>query len=140
MGGGITMRRIFLLSSILLLSAVWAVAQYDSGSTSESKAPASESKAPASESTAPASNMTIEGCLGGAVGNFTLTDQTGTTYQLTGNTEKMSDHVGHTVRVTGVSSSGAKDPGSMSEAAGAQPATLSVTSFKHVSASCKPTQ
>ena len=117
------MRKIFVLSSILLLSAVWAVAQYDSGSTSQSKATASQ--------------MTIEGCLGGAVGNFTLTDQSGTIYQLTGNTEKMNAHVGHTVRVTGISSSGAKEPGSMSEA-NEPPPILSVTSFKHVSTSCNP--
>jgi hypothetical protein len=122
------MRKIFVLSSILLLSAVWAVAQNDSGSTSKSRD---------TNTTGDMSQVTIEGCLGGAVGNFTLTDQSGTIYQLTGNTEKMNAHVGHTVRVTGISSSGAKEPGSMSEA-NEPPPILSVTSFKHVSTSCKP--
>ncbi len=117
------MKRILLLSYILLLSAVWAIAQYDAGSQSNTDS----------------GKMTVEGCLSGTAGNFSLTDKsTGTTYQLTGNTAKLQNHVGHTMQVTGTASAGTTNPaGSMSsstEPSGAK--TLNVTSFKHISATC----
>ena len=123
------MKRILLLSSILLLSAVWAVAQYGSQQPSAS-----------SQNSSDASKTTIEGCLAGSVGNYSLTDKSGNTYQLTGDTAKLQAHVGHTVQVTGTpnASSGSatgSQSGSMSGPADASPA-LNVTSFKHVSTSC----
>jgi len=118
------MKRIFLLISILLLSAAWAAAQYGGGYDSQS-----------SGSNPGTSQVTVQGCLAEEGGAFTLTDQAGTTYQLTGRTEKLSAHVGHTIQVTGTSGTVAQVPGSMSEGTGAQPA-ISVTSFKHVSSSC----
>src|ERR1700681_536383 len=109
------MKRIILLSSILLLSAVCAVAQYESQQPSAS-----------SQSSSDASKTTIEGCLAGSVGNYSLTDKSGTTYQLTGDTAKLQAHVGHTVQVTGTpnASSGSatgSQSGSMSGPADAQP-------------------
>jgi len=46
------------------------------------------------------SNTTIEGCLDGAIGSYTLTDRAGASYRLTGNTALLKIHVGETVRVT----------------------------------------
>jgi hypothetical protein len=115
------MKKIFLLSSILLLSAVWAVAQYDNQSSGESK------------TSADSSATTVEGCLSGASGSYTLTDKSGATYQLTGDTAKLDKHVGHTIQVTG--SAMASSAGSMSESADKQQ-TFNVASFKHISASC----
>jgi hypothetical protein len=119
------MKRLLLLSSILLLSAVWAVAQYD---------------APSQDDT---NKTTIQGCLAGSDGNFTLTDKSGTTYQLTGATAKLQAHVGHTISVTGTTGPSAGAPGmqsgSMSAPAETQP-TLNVTSFKHVSPNCSSTR
>lgn len=121
------MKKILLLGSILLLSAVWVVAQYDNQSNAST--PSSSSK------------TTIEGCLSGSDGNFSLTDKSGTTYQLTGDTAKLDKHVGHTMEVTGMatSSSASKtstEAGSMSGPAEMQQ-TFNVSSFKHVSGSCK---
>jgi hypothetical protein len=87
-----------------------------------------------------AGSTTLQGCLGGSDGNFNLTDKTGTKYQLSGDTSKMTAHVGHTVQVTGTSASGASSPtssqtGSMSGSADSGH-TFTVTSFKHVSGSC----
>jgi Protein of unknown function (DUF5818) len=118
------MKRSFLLISILLLSAAWAVAQYGGGYNSQS-----------SDSNRDSSQVTVLGCLAEAGGALTLTDQAGTTYQLTGKTEELSAHVGHTIRVTGASSLATHVPGSMSEGTEMQP-TLSVASFKHVSSDC----
>ena len=52
-----------------------------------------------------AGQMTVEGCLSGSNGNFTLSDKNGTSYQLTGDTAKLSEHLGHEVKVTGTSGS-----------------------------------
>jgi hypothetical protein len=62
----------------------------------------------------------------------------GTTYQLQGNTSKLSAHVGHEVQITGSTSSGsaASSPTSSSQSAGTQP-TLMVQSFKHIAKTCK---
>lgn len=121
------MKKILLLSSIFLLSAVWAVAQYDSQPSASSQSSSSD-----------AGQTTLEGCLGGSNGSYSLTDKSGTTYQLTGDTGKLEHHVGHTMQVTGTASTGSStsnSSGSMSEAAEAQP-TFNVISFKHIAASC----
>lgn len=121
------MKKPFLLSSILLLTAAFAVAQYGSQSGSN-------------PSSSDMSQTTIQGCLAGSDGNYTLTDKSGTTYQLTGDTAKLQNHVGHTIQVTGTS---APDAGDMSEkqsgsmsAPSDSPPMFNVTSFKHVSATC----
>ena len=80
-------------------------------------------------------NVTIVGCLAADEGGYTLTDRSGAIYQLTGETGKLRAHVGHTMQVTGVSTSVMHQPGSMSEGMRTQP-TLSVVSFKHVKADC----
>jgi hypothetical protein len=76
-----------------------------SGSASSSDGYSSASSSPAD---------TLEGCLSGSAGNFTLTDQSGKTYQLAGDTSKLSDHVGHQVRITGSEGSGAGESASSS--------------------------
>src|SRR5262249_41035713 len=43
----------------------------------------------------------VEGCIGGASGSYTLTDSAGKTWKLTGNTSKLGDHVGHMVEASG---------------------------------------
>lgn len=130
------MKRILLLSSILLLSAVWAVAQYDNQSSTSSQS---------SQTSSTASETTIQGCLSGANGNLSLTDKSGTTYQLTGDTAKLEKHVGHTVELTGTevtsSASNATEnsSGAMSGSAEAQP-MFNVTSFKHISSKCSSSE
>jgi hypothetical protein len=129
------MKRILLLSSLLLLSAVWAVAQYQSQPSTSSQSSSDN-----------ATQTTIQGCLAGSAGSYSLTDKSGTTYQLTGDTAMLQAHVGHTVQVTGTTSSSAsssasttdKQSSSMSGPSDTQP-TIAVTSFKHVSTSCNAT-
>jgi hypothetical protein len=118
------MKRILLLGSILLLSAVGAFAQYD--------------KQP--DPSSPGTTMTtVEGCLASADGNYSLTDKFGTTYQLAGDTAKLQAHVGHTIQITGSTSPNTQTTGdhagSMSGAADARQ-MFTVTSFKHVSPHC----
>jgi hypothetical protein len=118
------MRRIVLLISILLLFATWTMAQDDSGLNSQINS---------------TNKVTVKGCLNGEVGELTLTDRAGNAYQLTGNTQKMIDNVGHTVLVTGVKPSGVPAPGSMAadeDADSDTPPSLSVISFEDVSPNC----
>ena len=127
------MRKLFLLVSVLLLGLSWAIAQ---DSTSQGSSTASGSSGQTSRTGA--GQMTVEGCLSGSNGNFTITDKNGTSYQLTGDSAKLSEHVGHEVKVTGTSgSAGAGASGSTESSAGGTGQTLQVTSLKHISKTCK---
>jgi hypothetical protein len=76
-----------------------------------------------------------------------LTDQSGKTWQLSGDTSKLSDHVGHQVRISGTdnsssaSSSGSAGTSPSSSATGAgassgsQP-TFTVQKVKMISSTC----
>ena len=136
------MRKMFLLLSVLLLGMSWAVAQSTTGSQDQNgSAGASQSgtsgySGQSSSPTNAGGQMTVEGCLSGSSGNYTLTDKNGTAYQLTGDTAKLSEHVGHEIKVTGTSASaGASASGSTeTSAAGSAGAgqTLQVASVKHI--------
>ena len=134
------MRHLLLLISVLLLGACWAVAQDTTNPTSPDPSQTSPTSASSSQTGATtASGATaVEGCLSGASGNYTLTDKNGVAYQLTGDTAKLSEHVGHEVKITGTSSSAS--PGGGGTAAGtanANSPTLEVSSVKHISKTCK---
>jgi Protein of unknown function (DUF5818) len=45
--------------------------------------------------------IAVKGCLQGSHGNYTLMADNGTTYQLQGDTSKLSAHIGHEVQITG---------------------------------------
>jgi hypothetical protein len=83
------------------------------------------------------SAVSIQGCLSGSDGNYTLTDHQGTAYQLSGDTSKLSAHVGHEVKITGTtgSSSATADNGMANSTPAAQ--TLQVDSMKHISKTCE---
>jgi len=129
------MRRLLLLVSVLLLGACWAVAQDATSPSSNSSASSGQTGSTASGTT------TVQGCLSGSSGNFTLTDKHGNSYQLTGDTAKLSEHVGHEVKVTGTTSSptSAASGGSAANTAGAagNSQTLEVSSMKHISKTCQ---
>ncbi len=119
------MTKTFLLALSLLVSTAWVAAQsqYPQTGTSQTGTTASQ--------------QTVKGCLQGSDGNYTLMADSGTTYQLQGDTSKLSAHVGHEVQVTGstMSASGSSSSTTTQSSATQQP-TLSVQSFKHISKSC----
>ena len=174
------MRKTSLITAILLLSAVWAVAQTSPSSSPQSTTPGSSSQpstspsstSPSQQPAAPDASSTttqttttqttqtssdsansIEGCLSGSAGNWTLTDQSGKTWQLSGDTSKLGDHVGHQVRLMGTdnsgsgSSSGAASATNPSSGAGATGAgsssgsqsTFNVKKVKMISSTCSTT-
>ncbi|MGA8619721.1 MAG: DUF5818 domain-containing protein [Candidatus Sulfotelmatobacter sp.] len=114
--------RHLLMFSVLLLGMSWAAAQnYPSqGSTGNTSG-----------------QQTVKGCLSSSGGTYTLTDKSGKTFQLAGDTAKLSDHVGHEIKVTGtVSSSSASSSDATGQTGAGQP-TLEVSSVKHISKTCE---
>jgi Protein of unknown function (DUF5818) len=110
--------RHLLLFGVLLLGVSWAAAQ----------------TSPSQGTSGNTGQETVKGCLSSSGGNYMLTDKTGKTFQLTGDTSKLSDHVGHEIKVTGTEGSApASSNGAMSEA---NP-TLEVSTFKHISKTCE---
>ena len=71
----------------------------------------------------------IEGCITSVAGGFTLTDNSGKTYQLTGDTSQLADQAGHWDKVYGEESSAGA-------ASGGGPSTFTVRKIKMVSTTC----
>jgi Protein of unknown function (DUF5818) len=136
------MPKTLMLAAVLLLSAAWLQAQQDpnAGSSPSSSSPSSSSQSDMSKGSSDTGGQSVEGCLQGSNGNFTLTDNAGTTYTLAGDTSKLTEHVGHEVRIKG-STSGAGAGAGAGASAGAGAAgggqTLTVESVKHVAKTCK---
>lgn len=152
------MRKSFLLTAVLLLSCAWAVAQTSPSSPSQSTQPSTQSPSTTSpSSTSPSAQQpdtsssgsagatsgatssdkgnAIEGCLAGSAGSYTLTDASGTSYQLAGDTSKLADHVGHQVKVWGdAGSASSASTGASASASAGQ--TFNVKRVKMVASSC----
>jgi len=130
------MRKMSLLAAVLLLSSAWVLAQNSTPPSSDqnpsTSAPSSaQQPAQQPDTSQTATGQSFEGCVGGSAGNYTLTDATGKTYQLAGDTSKLGDHVGHQVRITGDESGGA---GAAAAAGGSS--TITVKKVKLLSSSC----
>ena len=127
------MSRIFMLALALVCSTAWLQAQD----------PYPQNPPSGSSQTGAASGQTsVQGCLQGSNGNFTLTDNSGMTYQLQGDTSKLGKHVGHEVEITGTTTSGSGAAGSSPSSSsgmsqGSSQQTLTVEKVKHMSESCK---
>ena len=117
------MRKMFLMASLVLLSAGWAAAQNVSDPN------------PDFASRSAAYRATLEGCLDGAAGNYILTLPSGSIIHLAGKTEELTSHVGENVRVTGVVTPIVNVPGTNREATETE-ATLSVNSFLPTAGVC----
>jgi hypothetical protein len=123
----VSMRHLLFLASILLLGVTWAVAQ---------NAPATSQKGYSQSSTSTGSQTSVEGCLSSSAGKYMLTDKNGKMYELTGDTSKLAEHVGHEIKVTGTESAATgASTGTMAKES--TEASLDVTSFRHISKTCK---
>jgi len=127
------MRKTFFVMLILLAASAWAVAQQDANSQN---APSSSTT---SQATAPPSGTNgIQGCLGGSGDNYTVTDKTGTTYQLQlpgGDTSKLKEHIGNEVLVMGAVANAAPGNPSASSSSHNQP-SINVKGISKVSDTC----
>jgi hypothetical protein len=121
------MIKTFFLALSLLISVAWISAQTQNPQTGSS-----QTGATATEQT------TVRGCLQGSNGNYTLTADNGTAYQLEGDTSKLSAHMGHEIQVTGSTESASASKGQTNtQTSTARQPTLTVKSFKHISKTCK---
>ncbi|HLV87368.1 MAG TPA: DUF5818 domain-containing protein [Candidatus Sulfotelmatobacter sp.] len=125
-----------LMLSVLLLGASWVVAQDSTPSGQSGSTTSSQTGSQSGSGQMSGGSHTVEGCLSGSGGQYTLTDKHGTAYQLTGDTSKLAEHVGHEIRVTGTESSASATGGSSDMGAGGQK-TIEVSSMKHISKTCK---
>ena len=112
------MKRITAVIVMLLLCAVWAIAQQSNASSRMKE-------------------ITVTGCLSRDGGTFTLTDMSGKSYQLTGNMSQFSDRVGHKVEIKGSVSQSSGTPSSASAPDSEQP-LVDVSSMKNLSKKCSP--
>ncbi len=147
------MKKIFYCLSLGAMCASLALAQ----DTATAPSAASVDSNSSSNVNANANAGSIQGCLSGSDGNYTLTqDGTNTTFNVAGSDSLLKNHVGHEVALTGQVTSGAGDsataPGSASEPSQAQPSqtqpsqpsatngaagnTIQVTDVKMVSKTC----
>lgn len=121
------MPKTVMLVLALLVSSVWLTAQeYPQTGSSQTGNTA-------------AGQNTIQGCLQGSNGSYTLTADSGTTYQLQGDASMLSKHVGHEVQITGTSSGAGRSSSEASPnegTAGGTQQTLAVEHVKHVSKTC----
>lgn len=136
------MRRLTFLS-VLLLGASWAITQ-DSTSPRNPGSSTPSQAAQDQGATSAGGETTVQGCLSGANGSYTLNDNSGNTYQLTGDTSKLAEHVGHEIKVTGISAASATSagtsaatPATAEQSAGASQQTLQISSVKHISKTCQ---
>src|SRR5215467_14484391 len=102
------MTRTILLTFTLLCCTAWIVAQ---STPSSSSSPSSSSQTSASQSSAgdqagmSGGEQTLQGCLASSGGSYTLTDASGTQYQLEGDTSKLASHANSEVEVKGTAGS-----------------------------------
>lgn len=125
------MIRVLLLTVSLLVGVGWLQAQEQYPQTGSSQTTSSDN-----------GRTTIQGCLqSSSDGNYTLTADSGTTYQLQGDTSKLSAHVGHEVQITGstTSASNATSTTAGTPAGATEQPTLTVQNMKHISKMCKST-
>ena len=133
------MKRATFTIATLLACSLWLVAQQSPTSAAGQAASqagqaaagqAGQTAKDAGQSVMNATKLKVRGCLSGSDGNFTLTDNKGTAYQLTGNTADLSAHVGHEIQVTGTTAEAA------ASAVGATSKSVEVTNVKEIASKC----
>jgi hypothetical protein len=110
---------------LAFLCAPWICAQTTQSSAHTSQSP----------------QTSIRGCLKGSNGNYTLTDKSGTTYLLTGNTASLQDHAGQKMALTGTvelkpAGTRASNETSSNPSEPTSPKTFNVSSSKSLDAVC----
>ena len=120
------MKKTWMLTFTLLISAVWLQSQ---------NPPAAGNPSQPTEHA-----NTVQGCLRGSVGNFVLTGNLGTTYQILGNASQLGKHIGHEVQITDITSTSTweadQDSGNRSTNS-AQHQIIQLQDVKHVSNTCE---
>ena len=118
------MKSLFL--ALTLLFATTLLAQQESPNPQAGSNP----------SDAVTSRNIVHGCLQGGDHHFTLTDDSGITYQLEGDAAKLREHVGHEIQVAGTVGRASASSSNSTPPDDSQ-ATIQVLDVKHLSSTCK---
>jgi hypothetical protein len=138
-----TKAKLWMLGLTLLLSFAWAQAQTSQSDSSTngqtSGSDNGQQSQMGSQSGMQGGKTSVQGCLQGSNGTYTITDDAGTMYQLSGDTSKLSAHVGHEVQITGtVSGNGSNAMSGGSSSGGSSGSqTLQIEKVKHIAKTCK---
>jgi len=127
------MKRFFLLLAGGLFAASMALAQnQDAPSTNSATDNAAQDRS--AQATTPSANAqaVIRGCLSGSSGNYTVTDQNGMQYQITGDDATLRSMVGREVEITGIENQANGASGQGEQTNGVQ-----ASEVRAVSSSCK---
>jgi len=119
------MTKILMLAFSLLISGAWSQAQ-------DAAPPAGNPSDHPTERTS-----VFKGCLQVSTGIFTLTDDSGMTYQIQGDTSKLREHLGHEVQITGTASTSDASQGSGASTNSSQQPTIHLRAVKHLSKTCE---
>jgi hypothetical protein len=112
------MYKTLTITLALLFSATWLLAQDNMGKSS--------------------GTTTIEGCLSTASEHYYLTDMSGKKYFLSGEANKLKDHVGHDIKVTGMMGVKTTDTTQEGvESTAKEMPVFKVKSVQHVAPTCK---
>jgi len=95
------MKKLLSITCVMLLAAGIAVAQDTPPSGEQPAQPAPQQEQQLPQSDQAADQTTIRGCLSGSDNNFTISDQSGQSYKLSGDFSMLSQHVNHEVELTG---------------------------------------
>lgn len=124
------MRKSLMFTLALLLSVAWLQAQQAS--------PSSDNMSQMSDKTS--NTTTVQGCLKVSGGRYSITDSSGVTHQLTGYANKLKDHVGHQVEITGTPTTRTASTTETGTASSAkQVPVIRVQSIKHIADTCSAT-
>lgn len=134
--------RYLMLVAVVLLGTGWMIAQTTPDQNQNANPAAGQTASQPDQNANQAQpqhrrdskETTIQGCLGGSEGNFTLTDKSGIAYRLIGDSSKLKDHVGHEVEVKG--EAGPPKDKAKEVAAGNDQPMFTVKSIKHLAESC----
>ena len=114
------MYKTLAIALALLFSSTWLLAQDNMSKSSG------------------AAGTTIEGCLSTASEHYYLTDSSGKKYFLSGYANKLKDHIGHQVKITGTSGVKTTDTTVQgAESTAKETLVFRVKSIQHVGDSCK---
>lgn len=109
--------------------------------------PSDQASQAGQDASAAGAGNSVEGCLGGSAGNFTIIDKSGITYQLQlpagADASKLNSHLGEEVRVTGTmanakqsgDASAASSTSGAAGASGSQP-SIAVTKIDKIGDKC----
>lgn len=112
------MRKVLVVTLVVFVSTMWLAAQDQMSKSS-------------------AGPTTIQGCLSYTDGHYRLTDSSGTVYQLSNEANKLTHHVGHEIKVTGMPGVRTVDTTQQGAASTAkEQSVFKVKTVTHVADSC----